>query len=102
MNTAVINIKTDPQVKQKAQQLAGELGLSLSDVINSLLKQVIRTKIITLSVADEEPTEYMIKALKESDKDIKAGRVLSFNKGQDAVKYFEELITKDEKRIKKN
>ena len=75
MNTTVINIKTDPQVKKQAQSVAAELGISLSGLINGFLKDLIKTKTVKFSANDEIPSEYMIKALKESERDIKRGRI---------------------------
>ncbi|MBI2330405.1 type II toxin-antitoxin system RelB/DinJ family antitoxin [Candidatus Daviesbacteria bacterium] len=96
MNTAVINIKINPQVKKDAQKLAEDLGFSLSSLINGYLKQIIRTKSVNFNLT-EEPSEYMIKALKESRADIKAGRVISFKKPNDALDYLDKLIA-DEKK----
>lgn len=101
MNTAVVNIKVNPTVKKQAQHVARELGFSLSSLINAYLKQLVKTKAITFSVAREEPTDYLLKALKESREDIKKGRVISFKKGQDALKYIDSLID-DERRSSKN
>lgn len=75
MNTAVINIKTDRVIKSKAQAIAEELGLSLSAVINALLKQFVRTKRLNVTARPEIPSPYLIKALKESEEDVKKGRV---------------------------
>ena len=44
MNTAVINIKTNPSTKIKAQEIARELGFSLSALINGYLKHLVKTK----------------------------------------------------------
>ena len=85
MNTAVVNVKVNPIVKKEAQRVAGELGLSLSGLINAYLKQLVRTKSVVLSLG-EEPTEYLLHSLEESRKDIKAGRVSPpFAKANDAV-----------------
>lgn len=100
MNTAVINIKINPQVKKEAQKLAEDLGFSLSSLINGYLKQIIRTKSVNFELA-EEPSEYMIKALKESKADIKTGKVISFKKPNDALDYLDKLIV-DEKKSKQN
>lgn len=100
MQTAVVNVKVDPKVKKQAQKVAEELGLSLSALINGYLKRLIRTKTVTFSTS-EEPTEYLIEALKESRADIKAGRVLSFNDGEEAVSYLNKIIA-DEPKSKKN
>lgn len=85
MNTAVVNVKVNPTVKKQAQKVAEELGLSLSALINGFLKHLVRTKAVTFS-ASEEPTPYLLRALKESKEDIKAGRVSpTFTNARDAI-----------------
>lgn len=90
MNTAVINIKTHPETKKKAQKIAEELGLSLSSVINGYLKQLIKTKRVEFSLS-EEPSQYLIDSLKESKADIKAGRISpSFDNAEDALAWLDD------------
>ncbi len=90
MNTAVINIKTTPETKREAQRVADELGLSLSTLVNALLKQVVRTQGITLSITNEEPTEFLLRALQESAADKKAGRVSqTFDNVDDALSWLD-------------
>ena len=101
MNTAIVNVKVDPQVKKQAQKLAGDLGLSLSGLINSYLKQIIRTKTVSFSASAEEPSEYLIKSLKESKEDIKAGRVVSFDDPDKTLAFLDKMIT-NEKKLQKN
>lgn len=101
MNTAVINIKVQPDIKKKAQIVASELGFSLSSLINAYLKQLVKTKTVTFSASSEEPTEYLLQALRESKEDIKKGRVVSFKSGEEAIKYLDDLI-EDEKNYRKN
>jgi len=101
MNTAVIITKTEPQVKVKAQKVAKDLGISLSSLINAWLRQLIKTKTIVFSAADEEPTQYLLDALRESREDIKAGRVVSFNTADDTISYIDEII-ENEQNAKKN
>ena len=86
MDTAVIDIKVDPRLKKQAMTVAEELGLSLSSVVKGLLKHFIKAKTITFGTSREEPTEYLLQALKESRSDIKAGRVSpSFQNAKDAI-----------------
>ncbi len=47
----IINIKADKEVKEKAQEVAANLGLSLSVVVNSYLKQFIRNEEVHISTA---------------------------------------------------
>ncbi len=84
-------------VKKKAQKVARELGLNLSGLINGFLKQIIRTKTVTFSSASEEPSEYLMQALKESAEDIKAGRVISFKDLEEESDYLDKLIVNDKK-----
>jgi len=91
MNTAIINIKTTPETKKEAQKVADELGLSLSTLVNALLKQVVRTQSISLSTTNEEPTQFLLMALKESAADKKAGRVSqTFDNVDDALNWLDD------------
>lgn len=101
MNSAVINIKTQPQTKKEAQKVAESLGLSLSAVINGFLKHLVKTKEIHFNTS-EQPTEYMIQALKESKADIKAGRVSpSFNTTENALAWLDDPARKYENQVRK-
>ena len=72
----IINIKADKEVKEKAKKLAEELGLSLSAVINSQLKQFIRNRSIFISSIPKMTPE-LEELLREVEIDIKEGRNLS-------------------------
>ncbi len=72
----VINIKTDWEVKKTAQELAKELGLSLSAVVNAYLKQFVRTKEVYFSSVPRMSAT-LENLLGEVEKDIKADRNLS-------------------------
>jgi len=102
MNDAVITLKTDANLKQKAMELADELGFSLSAIINAYLKSFLRTKTVNFTTLDEsKPTKFMIDGLKESAKDIKAGRVISFNSPGEEIEYLNRLIKSDEDKLRK-
>jgi antitoxin component of RelBE/YafQ-DinJ toxin-antitoxin module len=79
MNTATISITTTPETKAEAQALAQARGMSLSKLLENYLKRLTRTK-------KEEPSAYLIKALKESEEDVKAGRVSpTFDNVEDSI-----------------
>ena len=84
----VINIKTDTKVKKEAQKVAKELGLPLSVVINSYLRQFIRTKEIHLSAEGKLKPEAK-RRLDRLARDAREGKNLSpeFKSAQDAVRY---------------
>ena len=90
MNTAVINIKTEPETKRKAQLLAGAVGMSLSGLINAYLKQLVRTKKVEFDL-NEDPSPYLIKILKKAEKNYKEGKGSPvFRTGEEAVKWLED------------
>lgn len=99
MNTAVVNAKIDPQIKKKAQKIAAEIGVSLSDVINAQLREFIEKKTIIFR-KPEIPSKYLIKSLKESEEDIKAGRIISFKNPKDALNFLDKMIEDDRKSTK--
>lgn len=96
MNTAVINIKTDPKVKAQAQEVAGELGFSLSALMNGYLRQLVRTRRVDFSL-DETPSKYMVKALEESERQRKSGDYKSF-KPEEALEYVKSIINEGKNR----
>ena len=57
MAKTLISIKADQEVKENAQQLAGDLGLSLSDIMNAALRNFIRTREVYFSSIPEMTPE---------------------------------------------
>jgi len=72
----VINVKTDKEVKENAQKVAGDLGLSLSAVINAYLKQFVRNKEVYFGLVPRMSPE-LEKLLGKIEDDIKNKRNLS-------------------------
>lgn len=46
----VLNVKTDPEIKEGAQRIAKEMGIPLSIVVNAYLKEFIRERKFTASL----------------------------------------------------
>jgi len=91
MKTAVINIKVEDRLKKDAQRVAKELGFSLSSLINSQLRQVIKTRTITVEAKPLELTDYAKKMLKEAREDIKKGFVSpTFDNAEDAIAWLDD------------
>ncbi len=94
MKTAVINIKTDSKVKAEAQKIASELGFSLSSLINGYLRQLIKTKTVNFSLTGKEPSELLIKAIKEAERERESGDYYSFDNADQALEYIDKIISK--------
>jgi len=101
MNTAVINVKVKPVTKKKAQKLAEEMGMSLSGLINGLLTQVIKTETVIFSTS-EKPSEYLVKVLRQSKKEIKEGWVSpTFDNIEDEMEWLNDPNAKYIRQLRK-
>ena len=82
MSKVIINFKVDQEVKEEAQKLARELGVPLSSIINSQLKQLLRTRRVELD-ASPTMTPQLEAVLDEVERDRKRGRNITRTKGID-------------------
>jgi len=73
---SVINIKTNKEIKENAQKIAKDIGLSLSDVINASLRNFIRTREVYFSAIPRMTPEFE-RLVGKIDKDIKWKKNLS-------------------------
>jgi addiction module RelB/DinJ family antitoxin len=71
MQVTTIHIKTDTKTRDEAKKVAEDFGFTLTSLVNAMLRQIARTKRLTLSM-DETPNQYMIEGLRESEEDVKA------------------------------
>ena len=76
MKTAVINFKVDSEIKRQAQELAQELGVPLSTVVNAQLKQFLRSRSFSV---DDSPvmSDELEDILHQIERDRKTGRNFS-------------------------
>ncbi len=65
----LLNIKTDKEVKEKAQRLAKELGLPLSAIINAQLKQLLRDRELQISAAPRM-SKKLEEVIREAERDL--------------------------------
>jgi len=56
MKTSTVNFKTDAVTKNKAQNIAGKLGIPLSSLLNAYLHELVATGKVHFTV-DETPTK---------------------------------------------
>jgi len=96
MNT-VINIKTDSKIKKAAQKTAEELGLSLSGVLNSYLRQFVRSQTVFVSNKFSEPSELLLSALKDSRAEREKNKHYSFKNSKEAIEFVDKIIGRKKK-----
>ncbi len=82
----ILNIKTKKDLKEKAQSLASELGVPLTTVVNSYLRQFIRERKLVLEMEPRVKDSVMEKWHKMS---LEANKNISkkFNKATDLITY---------------
>lgn len=91
MNTkTLISIKMDKSLKQAAQETAEELGFPLGTLINSFLKQLVRTKEVNFSVS-YRPSKYLISAIEEAEKESAEGKASGPFTGDEFIKHLKKL-----------
>ncbi len=90
MNTSVVNIKTDNTVKNQAKDIASELGLTLSGVINGYLKQFIRTKTVYFTLNEDNPSDYLLSSIKEAKEDKKNKKTYTFKNTKEVLNFLDD------------
>jgi addiction module RelB/DinJ family antitoxin len=74
MKTATVNFKTDDATKAKAQAVAKQIGIPLSNLLNAYLYELANTGSVHFT-ASEPMTEKMEILIAEAEKEIAAGEV---------------------------
>jgi DNA-damage-inducible protein J len=83
-NTAtILNIKMDKKLKAEAKKVADDMGLTLTSVVNSMLKQFVHEKEITFSTNAYRPTKWLRAAIAESRREFEAGDTKIFDSVDD-------------------
>lgn len=82
--------KIDKETKEQAQSLASELGVPLSTVINSHLKEFVRSGVFTISREPELKPEVW-KEIVQASKDAQKGKNISpkFSSAEDALNWLD-------------
>ncbi|WP_270412246.1 type II toxin-antitoxin system RelB/DinJ family antitoxin [Ligilactobacillus ruminis] len=68
MSTTNLNIRTDKDVKEKAEKIFNELGLNMTSAVNIFLRTAIRERGIPFELKLDVPNETTIAAIEEGRK----------------------------------
>ncbi|HUC89269.1 MAG TPA: type II toxin-antitoxin system RelB/DinJ family antitoxin [Patescibacteria group bacterium] len=85
-NYAIINLKTDPELKKLATQTASKLGISISAVLNNELRRFAAEQSVIFDVP-EAPNEQTARQLAASKKQIEAGDYHRFSTDKKALEF---------------
>lgn len=87
---AVINLKTDPELKKLAAKTADKLGISISAVLNNELRRFTAEQSVVFEIT-EVPNISTAAILAKSKNKIESGEYYSFKDNDDAL----EFLTKE-------
>ena len=83
---AVINLKTDPELKKLAAKTADKLGISISALLNNELRRFTAEQSVVFDIP-EVPNAETAKQLADSRKQIDAGDYHKFSDNDEALDF---------------
>ena len=87
MDTTSITINTNKHIKTQTQKLAKAHGLSVSEMLNSVLTALIKNTAF-IDKKTERPTAYLLKSITNALQQKKEGKISPrFTKSKDASKW---------------
>lgn len=89
--TAVITLKTNPELKKQAAQTAQRLGISLSAVLNNELRRFVAEQNVSFETP-EIPNAETAEAMEKSRKEIEAGDYYRFDSNEEAMEFLKEHL----------
>ncbi len=66
MATTNLSIRMDTETKQQAEELFGNLGMSISTAFNIFVKQSLRVRGIPFNITENIPNNEMLSVLREA------------------------------------
>jgi len=83
---AVINLKTDPELKRKAAKTADKLGVSISAVLNNELRRFAAEQSVVFDIP-EVPNAQTAATSANSKKEIDSGDFHRFKNNKEALEF---------------
>jgi len=99
--STIVNFKTDEKIKKEAQEIAKEMGVSLSAVLNMFMAQFVRDrelniKLSQLDIREEKFENFNKKTQRhilEAEEEYKSGKMKSYSP-KEAENFLKDLIVK--------
>jgi antitoxin component of RelBE/YafQ-DinJ toxin-antitoxin module len=88
---AIINLKTDPQLKKLAAETASRLGISISAILNNELRRFIVEQSVAFEVP-EVPNTATARQLELSNKQIDAGDYHKFHDNKKSLEFLADQL----------
>ncbi len=85
-NAVSTQIRIDPDIKEQAETLFSELGLTMTAAVNIFLRSAIRENGIPFPLKLNEPTELTLEAAAEGDRIAYDDSVIGYDSAEDMLK----------------
>ena len=82
----ILNIKTDKKLKRDAQSIAKKIGVPLSTVVNSFLKQLVRDEEVVFSAKEYKITPYLESLVEEARREREKKPPVYFKSSRELIK----------------
>jgi DNA-damage-inducible protein J len=91
--TATLQIKLDPQIKQEANELFLSMGLTTADAVKLFLKQSLNSQSIPFEIKPAKPyfTDQEREEITQAMQDVKDGKYFTFDTQDKMEEYFNKL-----------
>ncbi len=89
MTTTNLNIRTNKEIKDRADSICSELGMNMTTAVNMFLRAMVRENGIPFELKLNEPNEITIKAIEEGRKIALDPNVQGYNNIDDLKKALE-------------
>ena len=102
MVQTILTVRVDQKLKQKAQRVAKKLGVPLSAMIKTSLREIVKRdpSVYCPSCGEEEsfvPSKRLIRSLQQAERDRARGNYYSFDNTKDALSFLDKVIAGDVK-----
>ena len=88
--TSNLNIRIDPEIKEQAEQLFSQFGITITDAINMFLHQSLNFGGIPFELKTDKPNAETIAAMQEADRISRDPNVKGYTDVDEMIK---ELLT---------
>ncbi len=69
--TTTMNIRIEPELKKKVEEILNDLGMNIADAVNIYFKQIVLTDSIPLQIKRPKFNKETLKAIEEADEIMK-------------------------------
>ena len=92
MTTTNLNIRTDKDIKEAAEQIFNELGISMTTAVNIFLRQTIRSNGIPFELKLNMPNDVTMAAIEEGRRIARDSEIRGYTSMKDLRSALEEEV----------